>query len=357
MQSFNVIPHPNPTPSEEIQKILPDPGFGRIFTDHTAVVDWTADEGWKNSRIEAYGPISLDPAAAVLHYAAEIFEGVKAYRHSDGGIYAFRPRQNAMRMNASARRISLPELDEDTFVSSIEQLVQKDQEWAPTGEGKALYLRPFMFATEAFLGVRPPREVTYRVIASPVGGVFGKTFNPVRIWVSRDYSRAAPGGTGAAKTGGNYAGGVAAAVQATAHGCQQVLFLDQFGEAVEELGGMNIFLVTSDGKLLTPQLTGTILEGITRASLIQLGRDHGLEVEERRITLEEWSERASDGSVTEAFACGTAAVVAPIDQLVDGNTRITMSGDFSVTRALKEDLVGIQTGTVQDRHGWLHKLV
>lgn len=357
MHSFTVIEHPTPTPADEIAKVFSDPGFGLTFTDHIAVVDWTADEGWANARIQPYGPISLDPAASVLHYANEVFEGIKAYRHPDGGVYTFRPQKNAARLNASARRMSLPEMNEQVFVSSIEELVRRDHAWVPADEGKALYLRPYMFATEAFLGVRKPREVTFRVIASPVGGVFGKTFTPVRIWVSRDYARAALGGTGAAKTGGNYAGAVAASSAAAAHGCQQVLFLDQTGEAVEELGAMNIFLVTKDGTLLTPQLTGTILDGITRASLIQLAKDRGLAVEERRITLDEWAEGAANGTITEAFACGTAAVVAPIGELVDGDQAITMAGDFSITRALKNELVGIQSGLVEDRHGWLHRLV
>ncbi|WP_150460108.1 branched-chain amino acid aminotransferase [Nesterenkonia ebinurensis] len=357
MTKFSHSKHPSPTSKERIAEILKDPGFGTNFTDHTTVIDWSESEGWHNARVEAYGPIILDPAASVLHYAQEIFEGLKAYKHADGGIYTFRPFANAERMRKSARRLALPELDEQAFVESLEELVAADADWVPTGEGEALYLRPFMFATESFLGVRPSKEVTYRVIASPAGNYFGGELKPVRIWVSRDYVRAAPGGMGDAKTGGNYAGSLVAQQQATEHGCQQVLFLDPLHEnAIEELGGMNVFLVTNDGRLLTPALTGTILEGVTRSSVIQLAKDRGLEVEERRITLDEWDRGVSDGTITEVFACGTAAVVTPIGELVDGDKVIASTGTGEITQSIREELLGIQTGTVEDRHNWLHKL-
>lgn len=357
MTDFHVAAHPNPTSGEQIAQILQDPGFGTNFTDHTAVIDWNAEAGWRNARIEPYGPISLDPAAAVLHYAQEIFEGMKAYRHSDGSIYTFRPWANAARMNRSAHRMALPGLDEQTFVESLEQLVTVDRDWVPDGDGEALYLRPFMFATEAFLGVRPAKEVSYRVIASPAGNYFGGELKPVRIWVSRDFNRAAPGGTGAAKTGGNYAGSLLPQQQAAEQGCDQVLFLDPVRDnAIEELGGMNVFLVTNDGRVLTPALTGTILEGITRSSVIQLAEDRGLTVEERRITLDEWDRGVRDGTITEVFACGTAAVITPIGELVDGEKTIASTGTGEVTQAIRDELLGIQTGKVADRHGWLHKL-
>lgn len=357
---FDVTPNPQPVDAARRREILADPGFGTHFTDHTAVVDWSWDESgghWHSARVEAYGPIQLDPAASVLHYAQEVFEGMKAYRHADGGIYTFRPQANAARLQRSARRLALPELDEATFLASLEQLLALDHAWVPDGDGAALYLRPFMYASEAFLGVRPAHEVSYRVIASPAGNYFGGELKPVRIWVSRDYTRAAPGGTGAAKTGGNYAGSLVAQQQAADNGCAQVLFLDPLHDnAVEELGGMNVFLVTSDGRLITPALTGTILEGITRESVIQLGRDRGLEVEERRITLDEWARGVEDGTITEAFACGTAAVITPIGELVDGDTVIASAGTGEVTTSIREELLGIQTGAVQDRHGWLHRL-
>ncbi|NLS10195.1 branched-chain amino acid aminotransferase [Nesterenkonia sp. MY13] len=357
MTEFTAIEHPNPTPQEKITEALANPGFGTQFTDHMVTVEWTEDGGWQNAKVEPYGPISLDPAASVLHYASEIFEGMKAYRHSDGSIYTFRPEQNAARFNRSAKRMALPEIPEDLFVQSLEQLLAKDKAWVPGGEGESLYLRPYSFATEAFLGVRPSKEVRYMVIASPAGNFFGGELKPVKIWVSRDYVRAAPGGTGAAKTGGNYAGSLVAQEQAAANGCQQVLFLDPLHEnSVEELGGMNVFLVTNDGRVLTPELTGTILEGVTRSALIQLAKDRGLTVEERRITLDEWAAGAADGTITEAFACGTAAAVTPIGELLDGDKTISHTGDYSTTLALREELLGIQTGKVEDRHGWLHKL-
>ena len=357
MTDFTVAAHPSPTPAERIAHILEDPGFGTNFTDHTAVIDWTAEAGWQNHRVEAYGPISLDPAAAVLHYAQEVFEGMKAYRHDDGSIYTFRPQANAARMNKSAHRMALPALDEQVFIESLEQLVAVDRAWVPAGEGEALYLRPFMFATEAFLGVRPAKETSYRVIASPAGNYFGGELKPVRIWVSRDYNRSAPGGTGAAKTGGNYAGSLLPQQQAAEKGCDQVLFLDPMHDnAIEELGGMNVFLVTNDGRLLTPALTGTILEGITRSSVIQLAKDRGLTVEERRITLDEWERGVEAGTITEVFACGTAAVITPIGELVDGEKIIASTGTGEVTQAIREELLGIQTGRVEDRHGWMHRL-
>ncbi|GAA1812106.1 branched-chain amino acid aminotransferase [Nesterenkonia flava] len=354
---FDVLTHPTPTSEQRRAEILADPGFGVNFTDHTAVIDWTAQNGWQNARVEPYGPISLDPAAAVLHYAQEIFEGMKAYRHSDGGVYTFRPFANAARMNKSAVRMALPELDEKVFVQALEELLAQDKEWVPTGEGEALYLRPFMFATEAFLGVRAAKEVTFRVIASPAGNYFGGELKPVRIWVSRDFARAAPGGTGDAKTGGNYAASLLPQQQAAQKGCDQVLFLDPLHDnAIEELGGMNVFLVTSDNRLLTPALTGTILEGITRDSVIQLAKDRGMQVEERRITLDEWDRGVTDGTITEVFACGTAAVITPIGELIDGEKTIASTGTGEVTQAIRDELLGIQLGTVEDRHGWMHKL-
>lgn len=357
MTQFHAVAHPNPTAEERIAELLENPGFGTTFTDHTAVVDWSAENGWENPRVEPYGPITLDPAASVLHYAQEIFEGMKAYRHADGSIYTFRPHANAARMNTSAHRMALPEISEETFIGALEALVSTDRAWVPGGDGEALYLRPFMFATEAFLGVRPAKAATFRVIASPAGNYFGGELKPVRIWVSRDFNRAAPGGTGAAKTGGNYAGSLLPQQQAAAQGCDQVLFLDPIHDnAIEELGGMNVFLVTSDGRLLTPALTGTILEGITRSSVIQLAKDRGMTVEERRITLDEWDQGVSDGTITEVFACGTAAVITPIGELVDGDKTIASTGTGEVTQSIRQELLGIQTGTVEDRHHWLHRL-
>ncbi|MHA7303884.1 branched-chain amino acid aminotransferase [Arthrobacter sp. TMN-49] len=353
----------NPKSSADREAILANPGFGDYFTDHTAVVDFKVDAdgegGWSNARVEPYGPIAMDPAAAVLHYGQEIFEGMKAYRHADGSVWTFRAEANAARLNTSARRLALPELPPATFIESLRQLVAVDQEWVPGGDGEALYLRPFMIATEAFLGVRPAREVSYRVIASPAGNYFGGELKPVSIWLTTTYSRAGEGGTGEAKCGGNYAASLAAQMEAQAQGCKQVLFLDPFNDnAIEELGGMNIFFVFKDGRLVTPALNGHILHGITRSSVMQLAADRGMKVEERKITIDEWRDGVASGEITEAFACGTAAVITPIGELkmADGVIASPGEGIGDVTMAIREQLLGIQTGTVEDLHGWLTRL-
>lgn len=349
---------------QERTAALANPGFGSHFTDHMVVVDYSVDAdgkgSWHNARVEPYGPVMLDPASAVLHYGQEIFEGMKAYRHQDGSIWAFRPEANAARMNRSAARLALPQLAEGMFLESLRQLVSVDQGWVPTRPGESLYMRPYMFATEAFLGVRPAQQVSYRVIASPVGNYFGGEVAPVPIWLSRTYARAGRGGTGNAKCGGNYAASLAAQLEAEANGCRQVLFLDPFNDdAVEELGGMNVFFVFKDGRLVTPALSGTILEGVTRDSVLQLGRDRGMDVQERKITLDEWREGIASGEITEVFACGTAAVITPIGSLKTHEETIgspdAVAGEL--TMSLREELLGIQTGAVEDPHGWLTRLV
>ena len=361
--SFSQQRNENPKSSAERDAILADPGFGDYFTDHTAVVDYKVDAagkgGWSNARVEPYGPIAMDPASAVLHYGQEIFEGMKAYRHADGSIWTFRAEANAARLNTSARRLALPELPPETFLESLRQLVELDKDWVPSGDGEALYLRPFMIATEAFLGVRPAREVSYRVIASPAGNYFGGELKPVSIWLTTTFARAGEGGTGEAKCGGNYAASLAAQLEAEAQGCKQVLFLDPHNDnAIEELGGMNIFFVFKDGSLVTPALNGHILHGITRSSVMQLAADRGLKVQERKITIDEWRDGVAAGDITEAFACGTAAVITPIGELKMADGVIASPGDGMgpVTAAIREQLLGIQTGAVEDLHGWLTRL-
>jgi branched-chain amino acid aminotransferase len=349
--------------AQERAAVLADPGFGNHFTDHTAVVDFSVDAdghgSWKNARIEPYGPIPLDPAAAVLHYGQEIFEGLKAYRHADGSVWTFRPEANAARLNRSAARLALPQLPEQVFLDAVRALVAVDKDWVPDGDGESLYLRPFMIATEAFLGVRPAREVSFRVIASPAGNYFGGELKPVSIWISHTYARAGQGGTGAAKCGGNYAASLAAQLEAEANGCKQVLFLDPHNDdAVEELGGMNVFFVFKDGRLVTPALSGTILEGVTRSSILELGRERGMDVQERKITLDEWRTGVASGEISEVFACGTAAVITPIGVLKDENETIgspdAAAGEVSMS--IREQLLGIQTGLVEDKHGWMMRL-
>lgn len=346
--------------AEDRAKILQNPGFGNFFTDHTAVIDWSADSGWHNARVEPYGPISLDPAASVFHYGQEVFEGLKAYRHSDGSVRTFRPEKNAERINASARRLALPELPAEDFVEAVRQLVQVDQDWVPSGDGEALYLRPFMIATEAFLGVRPSREVSFRVIASPAGNYFGGELHAVPIWLSQNFARAGHGGTGEAKCGGNYAASLAAQMEAEANGCPQVLFLDPTDDySVEELGGMNVFFVLEGGTLVTPRLNGNILHGITRNSVLALAKDLGLNVEERKFTIAEWRQAVADGTLKEAFACGTAAVITPIAELrsAEGTMVLPETTSDSVWGTIRAQLLGVQTGTAEDTHGWLTRLV
>jgi branched-chain amino acid aminotransferase len=323
---------------------------------------WTPDAGWHDGRIEPYGPIPLDPAAAVLHYAQEIFEGLKAYRHADGSIWAFRPEANGERFARSAARLALPGLSVEDFLAAIDLLVRTDVDWVPTGGEQSLYLRPFMFASEAFLGVRPANEVRFVLIACPVGAYFAGGIKPVSIWLSSTYTRAAIGGTGAAKCGGNYAASLAAQVEAQAHGCDQVCFLDAVERRwVEELGGMNLYFVHADRRLVTPELTGTILEGVTRSSILTLAKEQGLDVEERRVDIDEWSRGVESGEITEVFACGTAAVITPVGRLVRDGGEVTSpvttpDGVGPVTRRLRQALVDIQYGRSPDTHGWLRRL-
>ena len=288
--SFSARLEANPHAKTDAERaaILADPGFGTNFTDHMFVADWTPDQGWQDPRVVPYGPITLDPSAAVLHYAQEIFEGLKAYAH-ESSVQLFRAEQNAARMQRSAHRLALPELPIDWFLGSIDALVTADQAWVPSGGEKSLYLRPFMYASEAFLGVRPAAKVTYSVIASPAGAYFKGGLKPVSIWLSTTYTRAGAGGTGAAKCGGNYAASLLPQQEGIAHGCDQVVFLDSIEQTwIEELGGMNLFFVQSDGSIVTPALTGSILEGITRDSILTLAADLGHEVTQRRVSLDEW---------------------------------------------------------------------
>jgi branched-chain amino acid aminotransferase len=356
---FKIVSHPAPTPADVRDAALANPGFGTVFSDHMVSIDWNEGTGWHDATIGPRGPLSLDPATAVLHYAQEIFEGLKAYRHADGSIALFRPEANAQRFNASARRLAMPEIPEDAFVESIKRLVAADADWFPTVEGGSLYLRPFMIATEAFLGVRPAKQYKYLVIASPAGNYFKSGAPAVSIWVSRNFTRAARGGTGAAKCGGNYASSLVPQAEATARGHDQVVFLD--GEEhkwIEELGGMNLFFVFDDGSIVTPPLTGTILPGITRNSLITLAREEGLTVREERYSIDQWQADAKSGKLVETFACGTAAVVTPVGKLADENGEVLIGsgGPGQLTQRLREKLVGIQRGTVEDKHGWVVKL-
>ena len=356
---FTQLAHPGPASPEQRAEVLANPGFGTSFSDHMVSIDWSEGRGWHDATIGPRQPITLDPACAVLHYAQEIFEGLKAYRQADGGIALFRPDANAARFNASARRLAMPELSEAVFVDSVRRLVDADRNWFPNVEGGSLYIRPFMFASETFLGVRPSKHYKFLVIASPAGNYFKSGAPAVSIWVSRDYTRAAPGGTGAAKCGGNYAASLVPQAEAIERGHDQVVFLDaEQHKWVEELGGMNLYFVFDDGSLITPPLTGTILPGITRDSLLTLIADMGLTVREERYSIDQWREDAMSGRLVETFACGTAAVVTPVGKVAshDGEFTIGAGGPGQLTQKLKEKLVAIQRGEAPDPHGWVMKL-
>jgi branched-chain amino acid aminotransferase len=350
------------TPAEERRRLLENPGFGQLFTDHMITIKWTEEDGWHDARLEPYGPLTLDPATAVFHYAQELFEGLKAYRQADGSIVTFRPYANAGRFNTSCARMAMPPLPEELFVRSLELLVDTDRDWVPTHEGHSLYLRPFMIATQRGLGVNSPSSsFTFIVIASPSGAYFTGGIKPVSVWLSEDYTRAAPGGTGAAKCGGNYAAAFVAQAQAVREGCDQVVWLDANEHRwVEEMGGMNLFFVYgtgADARLMTPALTGTLLPGITRDSLLQLAPDLGVPASEGRISTDEWRTACASGELTEVFACGTAAVITPVGRVKGpGGEWLVGSGEPGpVTMRMRDELVGIQYGERPDPYGWIHK--
>ncbi len=343
--------------------ILADPGFGRHFTDTMFVARYRTDEGWYDARLTAYGPLQLDPSTAALHYAQSIFEGLKAYAQPDGSVATFRPEANAARFARGARRLAMPPVPEPAFLAAVDALVAADRDWVPTGPDQTLYLRPYQLASEPFLGVRPASEYLFLVIASPAGAYFSSGVHPVSVYLSEDYIRAAPGGTGDVKCAGNYAASLLAQEQAIAAGCDQVVWLDAVEKRyVEEMGGMNLFFVLGSGpdaELVTPELTGTLLPGITRDSLITVAREMGHRVTERRFSVDEWREGVVDGTVTETFACGTAAVITPVGS-VKARTGDFVIGDGSpgpLSMRLREALLDIQHGRVADTHGWLHRVV
>ena len=359
--NFDVRPNPHPRSAHERAAILANPGFGSRFTEHMAVATWTVADGWHDSAVVPYAPFQLDPAAAILHYAQGVFEGLKAYRHPDGSIWLFRAEENARRFQRSAQRLGLPELPVEAFMESLHQLVSADHAWVPDPDGgeASLYLRPFMFASAAFLGVRASPHVTYSLIASPAGAYFASGVKPVDIWISTRYSRAGAGGTGAAKCGGNYASSLLAQEEAAQNGCAQVLVADAGRhEFVEEFGGMNICFVRGD-ELVTPALTGSILEGVTRASIVLLAAMLGLRAVERPVGRAELLEGIGDRSISEVFACGTAAVITPISGFADesGRTYRVAGGEVGEhTSALRQSLLDLQFGRAEDVEGWLTRV-
>ena len=357
---FDIRTTEQPVSAAERSALLVNPGFGRVFTDHMVTIRYAEGKGWYDAHVEARAPIPMDPATAVLHYAQEIFEGLKAYRAPDGGVTLFRADSNARRFRDSAARMAMAQLPEELFLGSIRELIKIDHEWVPTDPDGSLYLRPFMYASEVFLGVKPSAEYLYVLIASPVGSYFKGGLRPVTVWVAADYTRAAPGGTGAAKCGGNYAASLVAQAEATENECDQVVFLDAVRRRfVDELGGMNIFFVYDDGTLTTPPLTGTILPGITRDSVITLARAAGHKVKERKVSFADWRADAASGRLREVFACGTAAVVTPIGTVrsADGDFTISNGRTGKVTKKLRQSLVDIQRGRAEDPYGWVQRVL
>ena len=357
--AFPFEANPNPVDAADRAARLVDPGFGRVFTDHMVTIRYSDAKGWHDAKVGPRAPLTLDPATAVLHYAQEIFEGLKAYRLADGSMALFRPEQNARRFQRSAKRLAMPELPEDMFLQACKQLVQVDKDWFPPVDGGSIYLRPFMIASEVFLGVKPSAEYLFMVIASSAGNYFKSGAPAISIWVSEQYTRAARGGTGAAKCGGNYAASLVAQSEAIREGCDQVVFLDAAEHRwVEELGGMNLFFLFDDGSLLTPPADGTILEGITRDSVLTLARAQGLTVREERYAMDQWRADAESGRLVEVFACGTAAVVTPVGTVksTQGAFTIGAGGAGQMTQQIRTKLVDIQRGAAADTHGWVHRI-
>ena len=360
--AFTVERNPNPRSADERAEILAAPGFGRYFTDHMVRIDYL-DGAWGPGRVVPYGPLALDPATMALHYGQEIFEGLKAYAQPDGSIASFRPDKNARRFARSAERLGMAPLPEDLFLESLRELVAIDRDWVPSDRDESLYLRPFMIATEIGLGVnKPSADYAYLLIASPAGSYFASGVKPVKVWLSTEYTRAAPGGTGEAKCAGNYAAAFVAQAHATAQGCDQVVWLDAAEHRwVEEMGGMNLYFVYGSGssaRIVTPALTGTLLPGVTRDSLLTLAGDLGYAVEEGKVSTEEWQSGNDSGAITEVFACGTAAVITPVGSVKSANAEWTI-GDGQpgpISMQLREQLTGIQTGQVEDTHGWMKKV-
>lgn len=358
-----VVRAEHPRPDSERAAILDAPGFGKYFTDHMVRVDWSKDGGWDTGSVLPYAPLTMDPASMALHYGQLIFEGLKAYEQPDGSVATFRPTANAERFQNSARRLAMPELPTEVFIESLHALVEIDRAWVPAGGGEnALYLRPFMISTEVGLGVKPASTYAYLLIASPAGAYFARGVEPVSVWLSTEYTRAAPGGTGEAKCAGNYAASLIAQAQAAEQGCDQVVWLDAVEHRwVEEMGGMNLYFVYGSGptaRIVTPSLSGTLLPGVTRDSLLTVARDLGYTAEEDKISTDSWREDAASGALTEVFACGTAAVITPVGEVKSSEGRFAIGdgGAGPIAMQLRNALLDIQTGKAPDTHGWMHEL-
>jgi len=355
-------PNKNPLPNSEREKRVSEPGFGKYYTDNMVVAQWSEATGWQDAELRAYGPLTLDPATMVFHYGQEVFEGMKAYSQPDGGISLFRPEANAKRFAKSAARIALPEMPVDFFVKTVEELVKQEKDWVPKKIGESLYLRPFLIATEVGLGVRPSNHATYVLIATPAAAYFNAA-KAVTVWISTEYVRAALGGTGEAKCGGNYAASLLAQKQAAQEGCDQVVYIDaKERKWVEEMGGMNLYFIKGSGKeatIMTPKLTGTLLPGITRDSILTLANDLGYKTEESMISIDQWRDGVKSGEITEIFACGTAAVISAVGaaKSAQGTWQTGDGKPGVITNEIRAALLAIQHGTAADKHGWNKRVV
>ncbi len=363
MTPFSIELSPNARSAAQREAILADPGFGRHFTDHMVSIRYDRERGWYEPSIVPYGPITLDPATNFIHYGQSIFEGMKAYRHADGHIRTFRPLKNAHRFRASARRLAMPEIPAEVFIQSLVELAHVDGDWVPSDPEKSLYLRPFMFSTEVGLGVKPADEYQYLLIASPAGAYFPRGVAPVSVWLTPDYVRAAVGGTGEAKCAGNYAASLIAQAEAALHGCDQVVWLDaNEHEWVEEMGGMNLFFVFGTGdaaRLVTPPLSGSLLPGVTRDSiLIMAHQDLGIPVSEEPVSVAQWKAGCESGEISEVFACGTAAVITPVGEVKSrvGAWTVSDGGAGPITMRLRNALLSLQSGQSPDNHAWMFEL-
>ena len=344
-------PKAKPAPGQKL-------GFGKIFTDHMFVMDYTEGKGWHDARIVPFQNISLSPAAMVYHYGQEMFEGLKAYKGPDGNVYLFRPDMNAKRTNDTNDRLVIPQLPVEDFVQAVSAVVDVDRDWIPSDPGTSLYIRPFIIATDEFLGVAPSKTYLFMVILSPSGAYYESGLAPVGIWIEDEYVRAVRGGMGFAKTGGNYAASLIAQQKAHDAGYSQVLWLDGVERKyIEEVGAMNIFFKIA-GKVITPALNGSILPGITRNSTIQLCKEWGYEVEERKISADELLEAQRNGTLEECFGTGTAAVISPVGKLRYVDEVMTINGGKigELSQKLYDTITGIQTGILPDTKGWRVKV-
>jgi branched-chain amino acid aminotransferase len=354
--------NPNAKEASVRDALIAEGGFGKYYTDHMVICNWSEANGWEEPELLPYGPITLDPATAVFHYGQEIFEGMKAYCQPDGSISLFRPEANAKRFAKSAARLALPEMPTELFMETIETLLKYDRAWVPSKVGESLYIRPFMIATEVGLGVRPSNKAMYLLIATPAGAYFNPS-KAVSVWISTEYVRAALGGTGEVKCGGNYAASLVAQKAAALEGCDQVVWIDaQERKWIEEMGGMNLYFVKGSGAeatVMTPKLTGTLLPGVTRDSILSVAKELGYKTEESMISIDDWREGVQSGAITEIFACGTAAVVSPVGQAKSKmGTWVTGNGEPGViTMQIRNHLLGIQHGTIKDTHGWVKKVL